>query len=76
MATITSEHVQAIRPVPPARRVRRNGVRERALGREEGERQGRRDERGAGRSSARGVEWRRAVRGGDFCNEREVKAPR
>ena len=73
VATVTSEHVQAVRPVRPARRVGRNSVREGALGREEGERQWRRDERRAGRCCARGVEGRRAVRGGDFRDEREVK---
>jgi hypothetical protein len=74
VAAIAPEHVQAIRPVRPARRVRRNRVRERALWREERERQGRRDERGAWRSDAPGIEWGRAIRGSDFGDERNVKA--
>ena len=79
VSAIASEHVQPVRPVRPARRVGRNRVCEGALGREQRERQGRRDELGAARrccSVARDVKWHRAVRGGDFGDQCEVEALR
>ena len=76
MAAIAPEHVQAVRPVGPARRVWCNRVRKRALRREERERQGRRDEWGTWRGDAPGIEWGCAVRGSDFGDERDIKAVR
>ena len=70
---IPPEHVQPVRPISPARDVRGDRVRERALRRDQRKGQGRRDKwRGGG--ARRAIRRWCAVRRSDFRDKREVEA--